>query len=187
MTVPYSDTDTNIGMETVETARAADCAWSITMSSIADPGLFSKILNELYNQFQKGHTTEKTDQVSAQLALQKPKQESAETPATTWGTANTAEQSFRLTVEPTANMRAECSVTLSINSDLLKLQPNLGSDYVVVVALVLRSDPVPLNSKTYTVRWQRERDHIRFLKRRGEARRKPKRAVKLTAQPAQHQ
>ena len=87
--------------------------------------------------------TEEIDQPSAKLALTVPEQETAETPATTLGTNDTADQSFRSTAEPAANVTAEHSVTL--NSDLSQLQPNLGLDCVVAIAPV-RSDLVPPNS-----------------------------------------
>ena len=66
-------------------------------------------------QYQKGHTTEEIDHLSAKLALATPEQESAETPATKVNTANVAtasDQSVTLIAEPTVDVMAECSVTL---------------------------------------------------------------------------
>ena len=62
-------------METAETTRAADIAnYTRGNTAISIPGhvedtdLFTKIFNEVYDQYQQGHLTEEIDQLSAILA-----------------------------------------------------------------------------------------------------------------------
>ena len=93
-----------------------------------------------------------TDEIyllTAKLVIVMPEQELAKTPATTINTADKAEaadQSAKLTPDPTAHLTAECSVTITLDSDTSQLQANLCLYYDVIIAWV-RSGPVPTNSK----------------------------------------
>ena len=112
-----SDTDTDTVIETV-TPRAAGTANS-KAGLIEDTELFHKIFNKIYEQYQKGYTTEGIGQLSAKLVSVIPQQKSAETPATK--------------TEPAADLIAKCLVALGLDTDtdIAKLQ-----DGVVEIALV---------------------------------------------------
>ena len=169
-------------------ADTADFAGKASRTcSAEDTNLFSKMSDRLDEHYQKGHIIEKIDQLSAKLASAIPEQESAETPATTVGCADaagTADQSVTLTAEPTADVTAECSVTITLNSDigLDQWQSNAGLRYVVAIAPVRSNPSAQQPNKPYTARQQRKRDHTGFLKRRGEEKRKAQKAAKLAVQ-----
>ena len=50
--------------------------------------------------------------------------------------AETANQSGGPTAGPTADVTAECSMAITLDSDLSQWQPNLDLDYVITIALV---------------------------------------------------
>ena len=116
-----SDADTEVQAITTRVACTPDYVGSDTSNSKAGPvndtNLFDKIFDEIYEQYQKGYTTWEIDQLSAKLASVIPEKESAETPATT--------------AEPTADLTAEHSITLSLDTDLAKLQGD-----AVAIALI---------------------------------------------------
>ena len=120
---------------------------------VGDTDVLTKIFDEVYEQYKKGYTTKKIDQLSAQLTLAIMEQESADLFDTTVSiadTAGTADQSAILTAEPTADMTAEHSVTFTVNSDidLAQLQYHVG--YVVVITTV-RSDSIPPHIQTFYI------------------------------------
>ena len=78
---------------------------------------------------------EDTDQLSVNLALAIPEQDLAETPTT-----NTVADAVE-TAQMTADVIPEHSVPITLDSDLLQLQLNLGLDYVAAIVPV-RSDIV---------------------------------------------
>ena len=74
---------------------------------------------------------------------------------------------------PTPDPTVESFVTVTLESEFLQLQPNLGLDYVVGIALV-RSDHVAQPHRLASTLPYSKKNHerIRFLKRKCEARRK---------------
>ena len=82
---------------------------SNTAESVAGPvddtEMFTKLSDEVFQQYQKSQMTEEIDQLNTILALAIPEQKSAKTLATALGTIYTVQiavQSVRPTVESTA-------------------------------------------------------------------------------------
>ena len=66
------------------------------------------------------------------------------------------------------------------------MQSNVGPEYMVAIAPVRTNPTAQQCKKTYTVRQQRNREHVRQFKRCGEARRKAQTGAKLAAKTAQY-
>ena len=84
----------------------------VIANPVEDNELFTRIFDEVYDQYQKGHLTADIDQWSAKLALAIPEQETAKKPATSTckGIAETAE-----TVNQSGIVTSEQSVAQTLN------------------------------------------------------------------------